>query len=59
MWRFDFHTSICQVPAVWLCKMEESEEEAGAVEIAHTVSVKFNDGKFIQIPDSLLVKEKG
>ena len=34
------------------------EREAGAVEISHTVSVKFDGGKFVPILSNLLVQER-
>ena len=32
-------------------------EEAGEVEIAHSVSIRFDNGKPVQIPSALLVEE--
>ena len=44
--------------ALLLFKSEKMEREAGAVEISHTVSVKFDGGKFVPIPSNLLVQER-
>ena len=32
-------------------------EEAGEVEISHSVSIRFDNGKPVQIPSALLVEE--
>lgn len=43
--------------AAWLCTVAEVESDMGSVEIAHSVSLKFDGGKFLAIPETLLVKD--